>query len=156
MKDKKIKRKYIYKESLSLNHYEPDSYTVRCVDDRDQFYKVWKNFLKKKLKVKHIDPKSPAGGAIVFSFPQKESDREYNLRELGISIRLHHVKKARLFSHHDCGFCGGFKAFNNDEDKEFIFHRDQHKKAVKIIKKHYPRIKVETYFIDRKGIIQTN
>ncbi len=153
MSEQKPKREYIFKGESSLEHYEAASYDVACVDDR--FWKVRKNFVK-SLGEKHIDPKTPAGGAMVFSSPIEESDREHHLRELGISIRLHHVKKIRLFTHHDCGAYGGFGKFNNDPDVELEFHKSEHLKATEVIHERYPDLIVETYFIDDVGIVKTS
>jgi hypothetical protein len=153
LKQHGAKRVYIYEEQSDLGHYTADFYTVRCVDDR--FFKTFKNFLKSR-DVNKLDPKSPAGGAKVFSSPAIESDRDYNLRELEISIKLHHVKKVMLFTHHDCGAYGGFSKFDNDPDKEFEFHCSEHEKASKVIKDRFPDLEVETYFIDERGVVRTN
>jgi len=149
----KAKRIYVYHEKSDLNHYDAQAYTVRCVDDR--FWRVFKRFLKSQ-DIHRIDPKSPAGAAKVFSSPVKEGDRDYNLRELETSINLHHVKKVMLFNHHACGAYGGFAAFDNDANKEFKFHSNELKKAVDMIKAHFPELEVETYFIDGEGIIKTS
>ena len=149
----KAKRVYVFHEKSSLEHYKAQAYVVRCVDDR--FYRAQKNFLKEE-GINQLDPKTPAGGAKVFSSPIKKGDRDYNIRELEISIRLHHVKKVKLFTHHDCGAYGGFAAFDNDHDKEFLFHCKEHKKAVKYILARFPELVVETYFVDEHGIVKTN
>ena len=146
------KRQYIHKERSSLKHYRAGAFVVRCVDNR--FWKVIKHFIK-GLGFEHIDPKSPAGGAKVFSSPVKKGDRDYYLRELEISIRLHHVDRVMLFTHHDCGAYGGFSAFKT-EDGEFRFHKSEHKKAAQVIKKRFPGLKVNTYFVDDRGIIKTS
>ena len=150
---KKQKRKYVFQHKSPTEHYVADAYTVRCVDNR--FWKAKKRFIK-HLGLKHIDPKSPAGGAKVFVSPQKESDIDRMFRELEISIRLHHVKRVMLFNHHDCGAYGGFKAFDNDSDKELAFHKVQLKKAAKVVKNRFPDLKVETYFIDDEGVIKVS
>ena len=147
------KPKHIYIEESALDHYSADAFLVRCVDNR--FWKVAKHFIK-DLGFKHIDPKTPAGGAKVFSSPFHESDREHYLRELAVSVRLQHVTRVMLFSHHDCGAYGGFANFNNDRDVEIEHHRAEHLKGAETIKEHFPELAVETYFIDDKGIIKTS
>ena len=151
--EQKAKRVYVFEEKSDLDHYDADAYTVRCVDDR--FWRVFKKFLKNR-GIKKLDPKTPAGAAKVFSSPVKEGDKDYNLRELDISINLHHVKKVMLFNHHACGAYGGFSAFDNDPDKEFQFHASELRKAREAILQRFPNLVVETYFIDGSGIIQTN
>ncbi len=148
-----MENNYIFEYKSSMGHYTADAFTVRCVDDR--FGPLMGDFIR-ELGLEHVDPKSPAGGAKIFSSPEKESDREYMLRELGISIKLHHVKKVMLFSHHDCGAYGGFGRFDNNRDTELEYHISEHKKAVDFIHQHYPDLIVETYFMDDKGIIKTS
>ena len=148
----KSKRNYIFEGESSLEHYEGD-FVVACVDDR--FSGIRDKFIK-SLGVEHYDPKTPAGGAKVFSSPFEATDTEHYLSELARSIRLHLSKKVMLFAHHDCGAYGGFSNFDNDEDKELEFHRSEHEKAVGVIKERFPDIGVETYFIDNRGIVKTN
>ncbi|KKS38519.1 MAG: hypothetical protein UV01_C0003G0066 [Parcubacteria group bacterium GW2011_GWA2_42_14] len=148
-----MKRIYLFKQKITLDHYVAEAYTVRCVDDR--FWKTFKNFLREQ-NITHVDPKSPAGGVKVFASPNRESDREYNLDELAISIKLHHVKKVMLFSHSDCGAYGGLKKFNGNKDKELRFHLKEHEKAKEVVGKRFPGLKIETYFIDEEGVIKTS
>jgi len=149
---KKLKRKYVFKEKSPMSHYKADAFVVRCVDNR--FWAVAKHFIE-ELGLKFIDPKFPAGGAKVFSSPFGKSERRHYIRQLEISIRLHHVKRVMLFTHHDCGAYGGFANFNENAEKELVFHIAEHKKAIKTIRKHFPGLKVETYFLDEVGVIKT-
>lgn len=152
MTESKLKREYVFLRESSLEDYESESFVVACVDDR--FKETREKFLE-FLDIKHPDPKTPAGGAKVFSSPFEESDREHYFRELEISIKHHHVEKVRLFTHHDCAAYGGFAKFDNDEDKELEFHRSEHQKAIEVIKDRFPDLEVESYFIDQKGIVRT-
>lgn len=148
-----MNRVYIFKQKAPLNHYVAEAYTVRCVDDR--FWKTFKNFLREQNIIR-IDPKSPAGGVKVFASPKRESDREYNLDEIAISVELHQVKKIMLFSHSDCGAYGGLKKFNGNKDEELEFHVEEHKAARYVIHGRFPDLKIETYFIDEEGVIKTS
>lgn len=152
MAEKKSERNYVFKGESSLEHYEAP-FVVACVDDR--FSKIRQHFLS-SLDVKRVDPKTPAGGAKVFSSPFEESDRGHYFRELEISIRHHHSKKVILFTHHDCAAYGGFGKFNNDEDEELNFHVSEHRKAAEVIKEKFPDLEIETYFIDERGVIKTS
>ena len=102
-----------------------------------------------------IDPASVAGGAKILSHPEKRGDRNFILRELKKSIKLHGTKKVMLFTHQDCGAYGGLTKFGGDEEKEFIFHVNEHRKAYAVIKKYFPKLKIDTYFIDTEGIMVT-
>lgn len=144
-------KKYIFRFRSDLTHYQTDFFTVRCVDDR--FWKAFKNFLR-SLGIKRVDPKSPAGGPKVLSSPEKIGDRDYMLREIEKSIRLHGIKKVMLFSHHDCGAYGGFKSFNQNPGKELGFHQKELRKAHQVINRRFPKLRVLTYFIDNEGILK--
>ncbi len=148
-----MEKNYVFYHKTDLAHYTADAFTVRCVDDR--FWKSFKYFLR-SLNVAHIDPKSPAGGAKVFSSPEDPTDRAFMLRELGTSIKLHGVKRVMLFTHHDCGAYGGFKQFKENADEEFAFHVDEHHKAREVIREQFPELIIDTYFIDERGIIHTS
>lgn len=146
-------KNYIFKKESDLAHYEAEALTLRCVDDR--FWKVFKEFLKSKHYV-HIDPKSPAGGLKVFASPEFETDREFFVREIEKSIKLHSIKRVMLFSHADCGAYGGRAKFNGNKDAEFAFHVEEHKKARRFLQEKFPAaFPIETYFIDESGVIDT-
>ena len=144
-------KKYVFQYDTDLSHYTASAFCLRCFDDR--FWKSFKNFTK-SLGVKHIDPESVAGGAKILASPEHDKDRDFMLRELEKSIRLHHTKKVMLFSHHDCAAYGGFTKFSNDEQAEFDFHAGELAKAKEIVLSKFPGLEVEAYFIDQKGVIK--
>ena len=143
---------YIFHHSSDLNHYTAEAFTLRCFDDR--FWKAFKNFLKEQ-GYKHIDPESVAGGAKILSSPEKESDREFMLREIEKSIQLHHTQKVMLFTHYDCGAYGGLARFQGNGDEQLAFHQAELAKAKAAVLEKFLDIAVETYFIDAAGIIKT-
>lgn len=147
-----MSRKYEFKHPIRRRHYSADAFTVRCVDNR--FWKTFKRFIRFR-GYEDIDPKSPAGGAKVFSSPSQRSVREHYLQEIALSRKLHHIKRVMLFTHHDCGAYGGIQRFGGDENKELAFHKNEHKKARRVVNARFPGLPVETYFIDRKGVIRT-
>lgn len=147
-----MEKTYIFYHDSSLEHYQADAFVVRCFDNR--FWKTFKQFLR-HMNLGHIDPESVAGGAKVFVDPEKEGDRDYMIRELEKSIALHKTTRVMLFTHHDCGAYGGFARFHNNEEEEFDFHVNVHKKAVEFIHSRFPRILVDAYFIDQKGVVKT-
>lgn len=147
-----MEKNYVFYHTTDLAHYIAEAFTVRCVDDR--FWKTFKYFLRAE-NIKRIDPKSPAGGAKIFSSPEKESDRDFMMREIETSVRLHGVKRVMLFTHHDCGAYGGFKRFNENPEEEYQFHAAEHRKAREVIRDRFPDLSVDTYFIDERGIVHT-
>lgn len=146
-----MSQEYIFSYPTSLDHYTADAFVVRCFDNR--FWRVFHKFTKAQ-NLKHIDLESVAGGAKIFSSPEQEGDRDFMLRELEKSIKLHHTKKIMLFTHHDCGAYGGFEKFEDDAEKEFAFHTEEHKKAAAAIHEKFPDMAIETYFLDTEGIIK--
>ena len=142
----------IFRYKSLLGHYNAEAFIVRCLDFR--FEKAFEAFIE-YLNIKYYDPESPAGGAKVLAYPEKESDRDFILRDLAKSIKLHRTQSVKIFTHHDCGACGGFEAFENNYEKEFAYHKnDLHPKARKAIWAQFPDMQVESYFITEEGIIK--
>ena len=146
-----MKQKNLFSHKTNLGHYFADAFVVRCFDDR--FRPAFEKFLTTK-KVGHADFESVAGGAKVFSSPEKGGDRDFMLREIEKSIRLHHAKRIILFTHYDCGAYGGLARFAGDEKKQFAFHAAEHKKAKEAVRARFGKIKIEAYFMDRNGMIK--
>ncbi|MDP3794693.1 MAG: hypothetical protein Q8R13_02065 [bacterium] len=147
-----MQQTYIFSHETPLAHYTAQAFVLRCFDDR--FFKTFKNFLKSE-GLTQLDPESVAGGAKVIASPEKAEDRDFMLRELEKSIRLHHTARVMLFTHHDCGAYGGLARFGGDKEAEFAFHREEHRKAREIIAERFPEVTAETYFIDGQGVIRT-
>lgn len=126
-------------------------FVIRCFDNR--FWKTFKHFIK-HLGIKDLDPASVAGGAKVIASPEKLGDRDFILREIQKSIRLHHTKKVMLFTHSDCGAYGGLKRFGDNPKEELFFHIEELRRAKRYIRKRFPELQVETYFLDNEGIIK--
>ena len=143
---------FLYPSPLDLAHYTADAFVVWCFDDRFREGEI--AFLE-HMGVRHRDPESPAGGAKIFFDPEKESDQDFMRRELEKSVRLHGTEKVWLFTHHDCGACGGFARFDNDHDKEISYHGQGHRRAKDFVKKYFSAIEVRTFFVDEKGVIET-
>ncbi len=149
----RMKRVYAYLEKVDPRHYLADTFVIRCFDNR--FWKTFKHFIKKQ-RLKDLDPESVAGGAKVLASPEKRGDRDFILRELQKSIRLHGARRVMLFTHHDCGAYGGIKRFDGDTEREFNFHVGELRKARAAVRRRFPKLKVEMYFIDSRGIIRVN
>lgn len=143
--------KRVFNYHTSLDHYTADAFVVRCFDNR--FWKVFKEFIKNQ-KINHIDVESVAGGAKIFASPEYKTDQEYLFRELEKSIKLHHSKKVMLFTHHDCGAYGGLKKFAGDKKNELAFHTKELLAAKDSVQNGFPKLKIESYFIDEKGAVQ--
>ena len=147
-----IDRKYIFRHESDFTHYTADAFVVRCFDNR--FWPAFHRYIK-SLGLKHIDVESVAGGAKIFSSPEKAGDRGFMLRELEKSIHLHHTKKVILFTHQDCGAYGGSARFSGDQEEK-NFHTRELRGAEEIVSKEFPNLVIETYFIDKEGIVNVH
>lgn len=146
-----MRKNYIFVHATPLAHYSAQAFIVRCFDDR--FRAAFEKFLVRK-KIKKADIESVAGGAKIFSSPERAADRDFMFRELEKSIKLHHTKRVMLFTHEDCGAYGGLARFTGDEKAETAFHRAELHGAAAAVRQRFPHIAIETYFIDGKGVMK--
>ncbi len=143
---------YIFLEPSSLDHYKA-IVVVHCFDDR--FRHVTGRFLM-SLSNPHYDIVSIAGGAKALFDPEKESDRDFLLHQIQLSIKLHGTTKVLLTTHADCGACGGRARFHGSRDEEMAYHNQGHRMAREYVQKLFPEIKdVRTFFVDEDGVIET-
>ena len=70
-----------------------------------------------------------------------EESRKVVFSALDIAIGKHHVNRAVIIDHIDCGAYGGSSKFTNANEEE-EFHKNQLIKAGGIIKDKYPELKV--------------
>lgn len=128
----------------SKNHYNSDACIIWCYDDR--FSKALLAFTD-NCGIKNYDLVKIAGGAKSLASPQDFSEREFVLKQIQTSIKLHGTKKVILMNHADCGAYGGSKNFKNDEIVERKTHEDELKKAEIFLKDNLPSgIKIEKVF----------
>jgi carbonic anhydrase len=91
-----------------------------------------------------FDPFTPAGAVKNLVNPENENDREFVLRQIAKSSKLHHIKKVILINHTDCGAYGGSAAFENDQVEERK-HTEDLKSAAKIVKERFTELEVELF-----------
>lgn len=77
----------------------------------------------------------------------EKSTRDYFLKQIEISKKLHNSKVIILTMHRDCGAYGGSASFKNPKD-EFLHHQKILSEAEKIVSKKFPKSKIIKYFID--------
>ncbi|MBI4095012.1 MAG: hypothetical protein HY435_02365 [Candidatus Liptonbacteria bacterium] len=116
---------------------------LHCIDFR--FGKAIEKFLEKNRLSGSCDIVAAAGAAKNLAAPQKKTDKEFILRQIEISKKLHEIKKVILMNHADCGAYGGRKAFQSDKE-EFERHAGDMREAKAILMAHHPSIMVETVF----------
>ena len=105
---------------------------VVCIDFR--FQKYIRDWLKKNFKNKTYD-------LVGFAGATKELD--VVMKQIDISVRLHHVNGVILIHHEDCGAYG--------EEDSYERHVKDLCKARKRVLFAYPQVKVGLYYIYLSG-----
>lgn len=140
-------RKIFHYES-PREHYESDAAVVWCYDHR--FDQVFRKLLK-RTGIQFPDPVRIAGGAKTLVSPARESDREFVLEQIRLSMELHGTKTVILMLHSDCGAYGGLKAFESPET-EAENHRQEMRRAARYLKEKFPQLAIKAYFVDFGGV----
>ncbi len=134
--------------------YICDAAIVWCFDNR--FELGFRKFLK-RIGVVYWDAIKVAGGAKFLASPERESDREFVLEQIRLSMRLHKTKRVIIMLHSDCGAYGGLKdAFGGDESAEAEHHVAELGRAVENLTKSIPGIAVDAYFVNFEGVWRTS
>jgi hypothetical protein len=130
--------------------YFCDAAILWCFDNR--FDLGFRKFLK-RIGVANPDPIKIAGGAKVLASPERETDREFVIEQIRISMRLHGTQRVILMLHSDCGAYGGLDAgFRGDTAAEAEHHYRELKRAAAALKEAIPGIEVQGYFVDFEGV----
>ena len=133
--------------------YTCDAAIVWCFDNR---FELALRKLVKHLALAYYDPIRIAGGTKCLASPEQESEREFVLNQIRISMRLHQTSTVILMLHSDCGAYGGLAAFDNDREREAENHRQELNRAAALVKAEIPELEVKAYFVDFEGVWQVN
>ena len=120
--------------------YQADACVITCYDAR--FDVATRKFLKRSGIEKYDHIKVP-GSAKTLAAPECESDRDFVLRAIRTSMRLHRTSRALLIGHNECGAYGGAPADVIAADTVT---------AADYLLSQEPSLKVECYFSDFDGI----
>src|SRR5271165_5457913 len=116
--------------------YHCDAAVVWCFDNRFQL--GFSKFLK-RIGVVNSDPIKIAGGAKSLASPERESDREFVLEQIRLSMRLHGTRRVILMLHSDCGAYGGLDGgFGGDSRAEAAHHHAELRQAAENLRKAFP------------------
>jgi hypothetical protein len=140
--------KKIFHFDAPRERYICDAAVVWCFDNR--FDLSFRKFLK-HIGIVNSDPIKIAGGAKSLASPNQESDREFVLEQIRVSMRLHDTPRVILMLHSDCGAYGGAGAFENAE-AEKLHHRAELRRATETLRKAIPELAVDPYFVDFEGV----
>lgn len=109
-----------------------DALVVTCIDFR--FQKYIRKWTDTNLKNKTFD---------MVGFAGSTKSLPVIMKQLDISVRLHHISEVVLIHHEDCG------AYGKESSKER--HTHDLKKAKDKINKKYPKLQVRLYHLTLKG-----
>ena len=118
-----------------------DACIITCIDFRLQEY--INKWIAKNFQPGSFDRVAFAGGV---------KNLDSILEQIGISERLHNIKKVVLINHEDCGAYG--KENIPDEDAEYQRHSQNLKSAAAAVKEKHPDLKVETYYLYLNGTFE--
>jgi hypothetical protein len=131
------------------DRYVCDAAIIWCFDNR--FETSFRKFLK-KIGVVYWDAIKIAGGTKCLASPDIQTDRDFVLNQIRISMRLHQTKRVILMLHSDCGAYGALEAFNGDAGAERANHRQELRMAADVINAAIPGLTVDGYFVDFEGV----
>lgn len=130
-------------------NYRSDAAVVWCFDSR--FQGGFSDYLEER-GLRNLDIIKIAGGAKSLATPERETDREFVVRQVLTSIRLHKTPRVFLTAHSDCGAYGGLAAFGGDAKAEMERQEAELKSAANYLKEAIPEIEVEAFFVDFEGV----
>lgn len=109
-----------------------DALVVSCIDFR--FRKYIREWTDQNLAGQEFDRVAFAGSS---------KDLDVIMKQLDISVKLHHIKKVIIIHHEECGAYGA----ESTPEK----HAADLKKAKKLILSKYPKLAVELYYLHLVG-----
>jgi carbonic anhydrase len=130
--------------------YRSDAAVVSCFDWR--FSMGLQKFLKDS-EIANPDMIVVAGGAKHLASPERESDREFVLQQIQISVRLHGTGRVILTVHSDCGAYGGLAGrFGGDAEAEALHQQRELRMAAAFLQKQAAELIVQTLLIGFDGV----
>lgn len=121
---------------------------LHCIDFR--FIPGIKNYLHKQMGLKgQYDKVSVAGSAKNIADPTKPEDRDFILRQIDISQRLHAITDVYLINHRDCGAYGPDVAA--DRTGETARHVKDLHAAGEIVHERFPGLTIHLLLAELGG-----
>lgn len=118
-----------------MGNHSCEAIVITCIDFR--FQKYINNWLSKNFKPGTFDRGAFAGSA---------KSLETVLSQVDVAASLHHIKKAVIINHEDCGAYG--------EEGDFSTHVNDLKKAKNEILKKHPDLDVQMYYLHLDGTFE--
>lgn len=114
-----------------------DAIVISCMDFR--LHPTLSNMIRGKVASSFDEVFVP--GAVKGLVHSEPAVRDFLLRSIEISERLHNACKVILVNHTDCGAYGGRAAFESDEAELAAHKKDLHL-ASSIIRERFPNLEV--------------
>ena len=124
---------------------------LSCIDPR--FQHLVYNYLKKKKLIGKYSAFTIAGAAVGVTHNKFKQWHKTFYENLATSIKLHKIEKLIVINHEDCGAA---KIANQKQEfntfNEMKIHLESFTKIKNIIKRKFPKLKIEFYFmsLDKK------
>ena len=133
---------------LYENVHQAQAIALFCMDFR--FKDATLEYLKHDLGLADLDIAVLAGAAKNIADPTSPSDFETAMKQIQLSVKLHHIKKIVIIDHADCGAYGGAMAFANSE-REREAHVVNLRKSREILREKFSSQEVELIYAALKG-----
>ncbi len=124
---------------------------LSCIDPR--FQHLVYNYLKKKKLIGKYSAFTIAGAAVGVTHNKFKQWHKTFYENLATSIKLHKIEKLIVINHENCGAA---KIANQKQEfntfNEMKIHLESFTKIKNIIKRKFPKLKIEFYFmsLDKK------
>jgi len=127
--------------------HQAKALVLSCIDFR--FLETERYFLSLQHLSNQYDWTALAGASLALSGFPHTAEAEAFWDQLELSHKLHHITKVIVLDHQDCGAYASKidPELSSDQEREQQVHGDYLNRAYWEIRKRYPDIKVELYFV---------
>ncbi|MBI4053871.1 MAG: hypothetical protein HY397_00915 [Candidatus Doudnabacteria bacterium] len=127
---------------MTDNSHSCQALVLTCIDFR--FHEQIARLLHDQ-GLESFDLKCDAGAVKYLVSNEKPEVKNWILENFRIAQGLHHIQRAILINHYDCGAYGGNAAFKSHA-QQLEFHKNQLMQAKDLLKNEFPGLHVDTYF----------
>jgi len=129
----------------SDEHAKKVSVAVLCID-----YRFWPQTLSALQEKYGLFDLIAMAGASKNLISSEIENKATLLKNIEISIKLHHPERLVLTNHTDCGAYGGSGKFAS-HDEEISFHLEELRKAKSAAAEKFPQLKTEALIVDKNN-----
>lgn len=131
--------------------HECQALVITCIDFR--FVKTTYEWLNKLGLNENYDLLTIGGVTKQIAAPDQIEFREFILKQVAISVDLHHIKQIIFIHHEDCGAYGGKSAFKDQAAEKDKFLADM-QEAERIIKTKYAQLAFIKVYAQLNGTME--